>query len=124
MRHILVVDDVLTNLKFESFILKDRYNVTTVRSGRGALECLQSEVPDLVLLDIVMKDMNGYEVMECIKKNPATAQVPVILLTADTERENEEEAFARGAAGFIRKPVDPQMLLDAIEAVLEMGRNG
>lgn len=119
MRHILVVDDVLTNLKFERFILKDRYNVTTVRSGREALECLESEVPDLVLLDIVMKDMDGYEVMGRIKENPMTARIPVILLTADTERENEEQAFARGAAGFIRKPVDPRMLLDTIEAVLE-----
>lgn len=120
MKHILLVDDVLTNLKCESLILKDTYKVTTARSGREALERLKNVVPDLVLLDIIMKDMDGYEVMEHIKKNPETSQIPVILLTADTERENEEQALAMGAVDFIRKPVDPQMLLDKIEAVWAM----
>ena len=120
MKHILLVDDVLTNLKCESLILKDTYKVTTARSGREALECLKNVVPDLVLLDIIMKDMDGYEVMEHIKKNPETSQIPVILLTADTERENEEQALAMGAVDFIRKPVDPQVLLDKIGAVWAM----
>lgn len=120
MKHILLVDDVLTNLKCESLILKDKYKVTTARSGREALEYLENVVPDLVLLDIIMKDMDGYEVMKHMKKNPETSQIPVILLTADTERENEEKALAMGAIDFIRKPVDSKMLLGRIEAVWNM----
>lgn len=117
MKHILLVDDVATNLKCEELILRNQYQVTMVKSGREALECLQTVRPDLVLLDIRMHEMDGYEVLKHMKEDPKTAAVPVILLTADTEQESEERGIALGAIDFIRKPIDPQLLLERIEAV-------
>lgn len=117
MKHILLVDDVATNLKCEELILRNQYQVTMVKSGREALECLQTVRPDLVLLDIRMHEMDGYEVLKHMKEDPKTAAVPVILLTADTEQESEERGIALGAIDFIRKPIEPQLLLERIEAV-------
>lgn len=117
MKHILLVDDVSTNLKCEGLVLRNEYKVTMVKSGREALDFLKTTIPDLVLLDIRMHEMNGYEVMEHMKENPDTAAVPVILLTADTEQESEERGIALGAVDFIRKPVEPRVLLDRIGAV-------
>ena len=118
-KHILLVDDVATNLKCEELILRNQYQVTMVKSGREALECMQNEIPDLVLLDIRMHEMDGYEVLKHMKEDPKTAAVPVILLTADTEQESEERGIALGAIDFIRKPIEPQLLLERIEAVWE-----
>lgn len=118
-KHILLVDDVATNLKCEELILRNQYQVTMVKSGREALECLQNMIPDLVLLDIRMHEMDGYEVLKHMKEDPKTAAVPVILLTADTEQESEERGIALGAIDFIRKPIEPQLLLERIEAVWE-----
>ena len=117
MKHILLVDDVSTNLKCVSFILKNKYNLTTVKSGREALECMKTAIPDLILLDIRMPEMNGYEVMEHMKENPETANIPVILLTADAGDDSEDRGIALGAVDFIRKPFEPQVLLDSIESI-------
>lgn len=120
MKHILLVDDVSTNLKCIEFILRDKYKVTTAKSGGGALECLNTMIPDLVLLDICMKDMDGYEVMARMKENPRTADIPVIFLTADSGQASEEKGLALGAADFIRKPFEPQDLLDRIDVIWEL----
>ena len=117
MKHILVVDDVSTNLKCIGLILKDKYKLTMVKSGRETLESLKTAIPDLILLDIHMQEMDGYEVMEHLKENPKTANIPVILLTADAEEDGEERGTALGAADFIRKPFEPHVLLNSIEAV-------
>lgn len=119
-KHILLVDDVATNLKCEELILRNQYQVTMVKSGREALECMQTGIPDLVLLDIRMHEMDGYEVLQHMKKDPKTAAVPVMLLTADTEQESEERGIALGAIDFIRKPIEPQLLLERIETVWKM----
>ena len=119
MRHILLVDDVSTNLKCVSLILKNKYKLTMVKSGKEALDFLKNAIPDLVLLDIHMQEMDGYEVMQHMNENPETAKIPVILLTADTEKGSEERGIELGAVGFIRKPFEPQVLLDCIEAVWE-----
>lgn len=117
MKHILLVDDVSTNLKCAELILRDQYKVTMVKSGREALEFLQTVIPDLVLLDIRMYEMDGYEVLEHMKEDPKTAGIPVIFLTADATQESEKRGIALGAADFIRKPLEPQILLERIEAV-------
>lgn len=117
MKHILLVDDVSTNLKCVDLILKNKYKLTMAKSGSEALDCLNSVIPDLVLLDIHMQDMDGYEVMQHMKENPRTADIPVILLTADAEKGSEERGIALGAIDFIRKPFEPQMLLERIEAI-------
>ena len=117
MKQILFVDDVSTNLKCVGLILKDHYKVTMVKSGKEALLCLQSMKPDLVLLDIHMQEMDGYDVMRCMKADPGTAQIPVILLTADAEEESRERGIALGAVDYISKPFEPQELLARIGAV-------
>lgn len=117
MKHILVVDDVSTNLKCIGMILKNRYQVAMLKSGEEALDYLKSQIPDLILLDICMHGMNGYEVMEHLKKNPVTAQIPVVLITADSVKESRQKGIALGAVDFIGKPFEPQLLLDRIEAV-------
>ena len=117
MKNILVIDDVSTNLKYVDMVLRDRYEVTTLKSGRDALEYLNDHIPDLILLDICMQGMNGYEVMEHLKKNPATAKIPVILITAEFEEESREKGISLGAVDFINKPFEPQVLLKRIEAV-------
>ena len=117
MKHVLLVDDVSTNLKYVCLILKDKYKVTTVRSGKEALAFLKSETPDLILLDICMQEMDGYEVM---KKTPETAEIPVIILTADAEEDSRERGLALGAVDFIRKPVEPRVLLNRVGAIWKM----
>ena len=117
MKHVLFVDDVSTNLKCVALILKNKYKVTTLKSGSEALEYMETVIPDLVLLDIHMQDMDGYEVMKHMKENPGTADIPVILVTADVEEASEKRGIALGAVGFVRKPFEPQTLLDEIEAV-------
>lgn len=119
MKHILLVDDVSTNLKCLDLILRNKYKLTMTKSGGEALEFLNTEIPDLILLDICMKDMDGYEVMRRIKANPRTADIPVIFLTADTEQKSRERGMSLGAADFIMKLVEPQILIDRIEAIWE-----
>lgn len=113
----MLVDDVSTNLKCVSFILKNKYKLTMAKSGREALECVKTTIPDLILLDVRMPEMDGYEVIEHMKENPETANIPVILVTADVEEDSKERGIALGAADFIRKPFEPQVLLDSIEAI-------
>lgn len=117
MKHILLVDDVSTNLKCEGLILERKYKITMVKSGREALDFIKTAIPDLILLDIHMNEMDGYEVLERMKADPGTAGIPVILLTADDGKKSKERGMALGAADYIRKPVDPQVLLDRIEAI-------
>lgn len=119
MKHILLVDDVSTNLKCEGMILQDIYKVTMLKSGEEAIEYLKTTIPDLMILDIRMKNMDGYEVMEHMNGNPATANIPVMLLTADYKQESRARGIALGAIDFITKPVDPQTLLDRVAAVWE-----
>ena len=116
MKHILLVDDVSTNLKCEELILHNRYKVTMVKSGEDTLRYLESTIPDLILLDIHLSRMDGFEVMEQMRKDPKTASIPVIFLTAD-DHVDVERSLALGAVDFIRKPFDPQTLLDKIQAV-------
>ena len=81
-------------------------------------EIMEKEIPDLLLLDIHMHGMNGYEVMEWMNTHLAAAQIPVILLTADTDRESEEQGRALGAIGFIKKPFEPGRLLECVNRIL------
>ena len=78
MKQILIVDDVTTNLKCASEVLKDSYEVATAKSGKAALLMLRQMQPDLILLDVNMPEMNGFEVMEKLKEDSATRDIPVI----------------------------------------------
>lgn len=117
-KHILMVDDVSTNLKCEGEVLKGKYKMSMAKSGEQALELLPKIRPDLILLDIYMPGMDGYETMVKIKENADYAHIPVVFLSGDSKSESEKKGMNMGAAGYIRKPFDPDVLLDKIERIL------
>lgn len=120
MKHILMVDDVTTNLKSAAEVLQPYYQLSMAKSGKQALQFLKKNVPDLILLDLMMPDMDGYETMEQIKLNPMTANIPIIFLTADTEQTSETKGLKMGAMDYITKPFEADVMLGRIEKVLMM----
>ncbi len=120
MKSILMVDDSTTNLKSAAEVLQPFYHLSMAKSGRQALNFLKKNRPDLILLDIMMPEMDGYETMEQIKLNPRTGNIPIIFLTADTEHESEMKGLKMGALDFITKPFEAEVMLSRIEKVLQM----
>ena len=120
MRHILIVDDNTTNLKTAASVLESEYTLSMAKSGKQALNFLKKNKPDLILLDILMPDMDGYETMEKIKLNPETSSIPIIFLTADTEPGSEARGLSNGAVDYITKPFNKEAMLGRIEHVLLM----
>lgn len=101
---ILVVDDDRSNLDVLSFILKPQYTVQVAKSGLSALKRAQDQQPDLILLDVLMPDMNGFEVLAELKASDATRHIPVIFITGLGQAEDEERGFLLGAVDYIVKP--------------------
>lgn len=107
---VLLVDDTPENILIISSLLEDLYEIRAVASGEAALEAARAGTPDIVLLDVVMPGMNGYQACSHLASDPATADVPVILLTASPESEGESRGFEAGAVDYIVKPVNPRVL--------------
>ncbi len=118
---ILCVDDEPTNLKFLMEILKEDYQVYLAPSGERALLFLNSKRPDLILLDIEMPRMNGYEVISQIKATPAWADIPIVFLTGLEGRDKEQEAFALGAVDYILKPISAGVVKARVKLHVELG---
>ncbi len=119
-KHILIVDDVTTNLKVAGDVLKDKYQLSMAKSGAQALEFLKKAKPDLILLDVRMPGMDGYETLEHIKSNVETSNIPVVFLTVDDKRESEIKGLKMGAMDFILKPFEPDIMLSRIEKILQI----
>ena len=118
---VLVVDDTPDNLKLMSGLLKDLYRVKIANGGEKALAIAASEAPpDLVLLDIMMPGLDGYEVCRRLKGDSATRDIPVIFLTAMTAAEDEEKGLKLGAVDYITKPISPPTLLARVETHLKL----
>jgi putative two-component system response regulator len=108
---ILVVDDRPENLQLIQGLLKDDYRIKVANSGEAALKIASTlPRPDLILLDIMMPEMDGYEVCKRLKADQFTSGIPVIFLTAKVEIEDEERGFEVGAVDYITKPVSPPIL--------------
>jgi PleD family two-component response regulator len=108
---ILVVDDTPDNLTLVSNLLKKDYRVRVAISGDKALKIAFSETPpDLILLDVMMPVMDGYEVCRQLRGNELTAHIPVIFLTAKSEIEDERIGLSLGASDYITKPISPPIL--------------
>lgn len=113
---ILIVDDELTNLKVLNECLRKEYDVFAVKNGMQALDVVFSDSkPDLILLDIYMPEMDGYEFISQLKENPETENIPVIFLTAALSEEDEEKCFKMGAVDFIKKPSNPVIVVARVK---------
>jgi PAS domain S-box-containing protein len=114
---VLVVDDSPDILALVHSLLSGSYQVKSANNGKRGLQIAQgAHLPDLILLDIMMPDMDGYQVCKQLKRNSRTCDIPVIFLTSKSETENEEEAFAQGAVDYVTKPIGPSVLLARVKA--------
>ncbi|MBF0264403.1 MAG: response regulator [Gammaproteobacteria bacterium] len=117
---VLIVDDTSENIDVLRGILKNTYKTQVAKNGLNALKIINSiHKPDLILLDIMMPDMDGYEVCRQIKSHPLTKDIPVIFITAKNEINDEKLGFDLGAVDYITKPVRPALVLRRVQAHLE-----
>jgi putative two-component system response regulator len=114
-RTIMLVDDSVPILAMGKNILGSYYNVYPIASGVQFFEILTKVTPDLILLDIVMPEMDGYEILKRLKADPKTADIPVIFLTSRTDTGSELDGLSLGAIDYISKPFSPPLLLRRIE---------
>ncbi|MGN0665671.1 MAG: diguanylate cyclase domain-containing protein [Huintestinicola sp.] len=119
MKHILIVDDNKTNLVSARSVLSDIYKVTAVTMGAHALKFLENNTCDLILLDINMPEMDGFEVLRRIKADEKNCNIPVIFLTADNDAETESRCLEEGALDFIAKPFVAAVMRSRISRILE-----
>ncbi|UBF24756.1 response regulator [Kovacikia minuta CCNUW1] len=116
---ILVVDDTPENIRFLSVMLVDQgYTVRKALNGQLALTAIKTLPPDLILLDITMPGMNGYEVCKLLKENPQTASIPVIFLSALGEMTDKAKAFQVGGVDYVTKPFQLEEVLIRIQTQL------
>ncbi len=120
MKHILIVDDNKTSLSTAKSALNDAYKVTAVTSGAQALKFLEKNLCDIILLDINMPEMDGFEVMRKIRENSERADIPIIFLTADSDAETESRCLEEGASDFIAKPFVLNVMRSRISRILEL----
>ncbi|MEJ2193726.1 MAG: response regulator [Ignavibacteriaceae bacterium] len=121
MKRILVIDDLPENV----FLLQERlenegYAVLTAYDGKTGIEIAQSELPDLILLDVMMPDINGIEVCKTLVKNERTLNIPVILVTAKTDAEDTKDGLDAGAFDYIKKPFNKTELLARVKSALKL----
>lgn len=107
---VLIVDDTPDNITLLAGLLKDKYNTKVATGGATALQIVASSQVDLILLDIMMPEIDGYETCRRLKANPASSAIPVIFLTAKSQPEDEAMGLSVGAVEFLRKPVSPPVL--------------
>ena len=117
-KHIMIVDDDKLNLVTARGILKDKFEVSAANSGELALTLLERSIPDLILLDIMMPQMSGLEVMDRMQSHPLWRSIPIIFLTADDNVSQEAECLRRGAADFIHKPFEVEVMIARINRTL------
>lgn len=115
---ILVVDDAPANLTLISSLLRETYAVKATNHGARALKIAKDEAPDLILLDIVMPDIDGYEVCRRLKSDPQTQAIPIIFLTSKSDVESEQLGMSLGAVDYVTRPISPPILLSRVRAHL------
>jgi putative two-component system response regulator len=118
---ILVVDDTPENIDVVSAVLRHKFKVKAALNGEKALRIANSEPhPSMILLDIMMPGMDGYEVCQKLKANPATMKIPVIFITAKTQEEDEKKGLEMGAVDYITKPINPALVVARVETHLAL----
>ncbi len=120
---VLIVDDTPANVDVLVGILRDDYQLKVALNGKKALDTANSiPPPDLILLDVMMPEMGGYEVCQKLKENPQTEDIPVIFVTANTEVKDEMKGFELGAVDYITKPVNRMIVQSRVRAHLALGQ--
>jgi len=120
-RRILVVDDVATNLRLvQGYLRSEGYQVFLADSGEEALRVIEAEQPDLVLLDVIMPGMDGFETCRRIRQDPTTRHIPVILVTSLTDLDHKAQGQQAGADDFVTKPLDRNELLIRVRSMLRI----
>jgi diguanylate cyclase (GGDEF)-like protein len=117
---ILIVDDEMPIRHLMSLLLKGFGTIEMAGSGKEALEKVNTINPDLIILDVLMPEMNGYEVCQTIKGNGKTSSIPIVFLTANSSNEDEEYGLEIGAADFIRKPISPRIVSARVSNILNL----
>jgi putative two-component system response regulator len=107
---VLIVDDEPGNIKILSNVLSSDYVMSVATNGKQALEIARVQAPDIVLLDMVMPEMDGIEVCQALKADPATRDIPVIFVTSMSDTLNEERGLDAGAVDYISKPISPPIV--------------
>ncbi|MBF0103395.1 MAG: two-component system response regulator [Desulfobacterales bacterium] len=118
---ILVVDDVPENRALMNSILKGHYRIKVASNGKKALDiAFSDDRPDLIILDIMMPEMDGYETCSHLKNNPKTSDIPVIFLTSKSQIQDEQKGFDLGAVDYIIKPISPPIVLARVKTHLQL----
>ena len=112
--NILVVDDERFYINLLVELLKDKYKLYIAKSGEQALKRIADKQPDLILLDIMMPGLDGYQTCVEIKKNPQWQDIPILFLSSHTDKDSEAKAFSVGAVGYIKKPIIVDQLVISI----------
>jgi len=116
---ILLVDDDMDTLRLVGLMLQRQgYEVRAASNGKQALSMVQTDLPELILLDIMMPDMDGYEVARQLRANPTTSEIPIIMFTAKTQVDDKVAGFEAGADDYLTKPTQPRELIAHMKAVL------
>ena len=114
-KKVILVDDNPINLKLARNTLMGKYDVFTVPSAEKLFQLLEKTMPDIVLLDVMMPGISGYDAIKVLKSNPRTADIPVIFLTSKNDTSSELEGFIQGAVDYVSKPFSPQLLLKRVD---------
>lgn len=117
---ILIVDDEPLNLKVLKQVLQDDYRLSFAKNGMDALDLVKKEKPRLVLLDVMMPGMTGFEVCRQLKNDPETHTIPVIFVTALTDEADESEGFKAGGVDYINKPISPSLVRARVKTHLSL----
>ena len=120
-KKILIVEDIQMFVQLQKTLLsREDFTLLAARSGQGALEAARQEKPDLILLDLYMPDMNGYDVCRELKSDPATEHIPILIITSDDAEEFRELCIEAGCDGHLTKPIRKDTFIPAIESHLQI----
>lgn len=117
-KKIIAVDDSIIILKMLTKILDETYDLHAFSVGKRALKFLEDHTPDLIILDIDMPEINGYEMLKIIREQPHLADMPVIFLTSNNDKDHVIKAAAGGANDYVVKPINEEILLKKIQGAL------
>lgn len=124
MQTILIIDDEATNINVLNELLQPHYHVLFARDGKTGMKIVQSQaLPDLILLDIIMPDLDGFQVTKMLKSDETTSKIPIIFITAKDDEEDQAMGFDMGAVDYITKPFSPVVVKARVKAHLELKRH-